>query len=71
MSCGSYEFHLSAFLRTRCRNMLKMRFVAPESAADHRMAWAYLHQLSLPYRQRFPMLERLVQFAKAWFLNVR
>lgn len=51
--------------------MLKFRYVAPESAAEHRMAWAYLDQRTVQIRQRLPMLERVVQYAKAWFLNVR
>lgn len=57
--------------RACVRNMLKFRYVAPESAAEHRMAWAYLDQRTVQIRQRLPMLERVVQYAKAWFLNVR
>lgn len=52
-------------------NMLKMRYVTPESAANHRMAWAVVDRRTAPYREKLPLLEKAVEYIRAWFLNMR
>mmetsp|Transcript_5504 Transcript_5504/g.12192 ORF Transcript_5504/g.12192 Transcript_5504/m.12192 type:complete len:345 (+) Transcript_5504:99-1133(+) len=52
-------------------NMLKMRYQAPEPSPYHREVWRLIDQRTIGIRTQFPILERLVGYARGWFLSVR
>lgn len=73
-------FYLIAMLITPSRNilmlffyfnMLKTRYVAPDSSANHVAVWSKIDEITLPYRQKAPIVEQGIQMLKQYFLSVR
>jgi hypothetical protein len=53
-------------------NMLKTRYVAPDSSASHVAVWTRIDEITLPYRTRAPpIIERVIQMIKQYFLSAR
>lgn len=47
-----------------------MRYWAPESRPYHQQAWALLHARVQPLLQRFPTLQRYLDYPIRWFQSV-
>lgn len=51
-------------------NTLKIKATIPDSAPYHRQVWRMLDGLTVQYRQKVPVLEQGITFAKRWFNNI-
>ena len=72
-------FYLVALIITPSRNilmtyfyfnMLKTRYVSPDSTASHAAVWSKINEISLPYRLKAPpIVERGIQMIQGYFLS--
>ncbi|GAX77857.1 hypothetical protein CEUSTIGMA_g5299.t1 [Chlamydomonas eustigma] len=51
-------------------NMLKMRFLTPESSAAHRQVWYQLDNYTKSYRANFPYVNPVIQWVQNWFNTI-